>query len=112
MSIRAIELFYLEIKKNSKLRSEVENAKARYANKKLSPLNAEQFIENGLIPLARKHGMNFSLDDLIDFASKEHAELLEKQRELMSDDELVAVSGGKNVDALVSLQTFLTLVES
>lgn len=94
MSIQAIESFYIKIKKSESVQQELESIKKKLLNGRLSPLNAEEFIERGLIPLAKKLGFYFSLDDLMDYASKSHAEML-KQTKLLSEKELEAVSGGK-----------------
>lgn len=94
MSIKAIEKFYIEVKKNKTLKEELESLKKRLLKDRLSQFNAEDFIEQGIIPLAKRYGMIFSLDDLMDYASKSHAQLLQ-QANMLSEEELEAVSGGR-----------------
>lgn len=105
MSIKEIEKFYIEVKKNKTLKEELESIKKRLLKDRLSQFNAEDFIEEGLIPLARRYGMIFSLDDLMDYASKSHAQLL-KQANMLSEEELEAVSGGRS-EAEIDILLFL-----
>ncbi len=63
MSIQAIESFYIKIKKSKSVKQELESIKKDLLNGHLSPLNAEEFIEKGLIPLAKKLGFHFSACD-------------------------------------------------
>ena len=96
MSVKSIDEFYLHLLNNDEAKSKFKQLKNRYAKENLTPENAIEFLEMGLIPFAQQLGYNFSVDDIIDYEAKNHTKQLRKEYQQLSDESLENISAGSN----------------
>lgn len=99
MSIKNLEKFLFQLKNNSNLRNDFNIIKENYKNIPNNESNI--FIEKEVIPFAAKHGMDFSLQELINYSLKDSTRLI-------SDEELEGVTGGK-INAILTTLLASTL---
>lgn len=87
MSVENVQKFFELVKSNEELAQEIEKIKNEAQNK-AGTVNYEQIISENVIPMAKKHGLEFTLEDFLKYSSS-----IAPQGEL-SDDDLLNVSGG------------------
>ncbi len=86
MSIRDVERFLELVKTDEKLKGNIVKTIKTLQRKEGKSFNEDQLIENVIIPLAQKRGINFTEKDFLNYADKKTLELRE--------EDLPKVSGG------------------
>lgn len=87
MSVENVQKFFELVKSNEELAQEIERIKNEAQNK-AGAVDYEQIISKNVIPMAKEHGLGFTLEDFLKYSSS-----IAQQGEL-SDDDLLNVSGG------------------
>lgn len=87
MSIENVQKFFELVKTDEELAPEIAKIKNETQNKG-EAVDYEQVIIKKIIPLAKKLGLDFNLDDFLSYTNT-----VAQQGEL-SDDDLLNVSGG------------------
>ncbi|MDR3178678.1 MAG: hypothetical protein LBT82_01295 [Oscillospiraceae bacterium] len=103
MKTKGIKEFYVNSNKKKALGDEILKLRKKYPNKQLSHDQAVEFIKNDLIPLAKKHGYSFTLEDCLDLIKKENT------GELNEEELLRAAGGGRLSFKALSLASALLL---
>ncbi|MDR3178855.1 MAG: hypothetical protein LBT82_02210 [Oscillospiraceae bacterium] len=80
-----VENFLINVNENSSMRNEILKLKNKHKNENLSEKNKLSFIINGVLPIAKKYGYNFTIEEYFQ---------INKRREL-SQKELENTTGGK-----------------
>lgn len=105
MFVKSIDQFYMKLMQDKNMQEKFKELQNSYKGK-LTPNKAIDFLENGLIPFARKYGFVFSLDDLIDYEAKTHINNIKRQ--ILTDDDLEDISGGKFTVEQVQSAMYIT----
>ena len=103
MAIENVKKFFELVKSDEELAREIAKIKDEIQNKG-EAVDYEQIISKKVIPLAKKHGLDFTMEDFLKYTNS-----MVQQGEL-SDDDLLNVSGGMNFkQGVVMGLTLLTL---
>lgn len=103
MAIENVKKFFELVKSDEELAREIAKIKDEIQNKS-ETVDYEQIISKKVIPLAKKHGLDFTMEDFLKYTNS-----MVQQGEL-SDDDLLNVSGGMNFkQGVVMGLTLLTL---
>ena len=97
-----IRLFYEEIVKSKELAEKIESINANYADEQLAEDDRLKIIENEIIPIAKEHGFDFSIQELIDYSKPDMT--------VLNEDDLDSIDGGiitKNVDSKGNTEFFV-----
>ncbi len=90
MAVENVKKFFELVKSDEKLSREIAKIKDEIQNKG-ETVDYEQIISKKVIPLAKKHGLDFTMEDFLKYTNS-----VVQQGEL-SDDNLLNVSGGMNL---------------
>ncbi len=85
MSIKNVEKFFDLIKSDENIAKELIKINNKIQQKD-SVFDEEQFIKSKVVPIAKKHGINFTAKEFLEYAENQISEL--------SDEELLNISGG------------------
>lgn len=103
MAIENVKKFFELVKSDEELAREIAKIKDEIQNKG-ETVDYEQIISKKVIPLAKEHGLDFTMEDFLKYTNS-----MVQQGEL-SDDDLLNVSGGMNFkQGVVMGLTLLTL---
>lgn len=103
MAVENVKKFFELVKSDEKLSREIAKIKDEIQNKG-ETVDYEQIISKKVIPMAKKHGLDFTMEDFLKYTNS-----MVQQGEL-SDDDLLNVSGGMNFkQGVVMGLTLLTL---
>lgn len=90
MAVENVKKFFELVKSDEKLSREIAKIKDEIQNKG-ETVDYEQIISKKVIPMAKKHGLDFTMEDFLKYTNS-----VVQQGEL-SDDNLLNVSGGMNL---------------
>lgn len=90
MAIENVKKFFELVKSDEELAREIAKIKDEIQNKG-ETVDYEQIISKKVIPMAKKHGLDFTMEDFLKYTNS-----MVQQGEL-SDDDLLNVSGGMNL---------------
>lgn len=90
MAIENVKKFFELVKSDEELAREIAKIKDEIQNKG-ETVDYEQIISKKVIPLAKEHGLDFTMEDFLKYTNS-----MVQQGEL-SDDDLLNVSGGMNL---------------
>lgn len=90
MAVENVKKFFELVKSDEKLSREIAKIKDEIQNKG-ETVDYEQIISKKVIPMAKKHGLDFTMEDFLKYTNS-----MVQQGEL-SDDNLLNVSGGMNL---------------
>ncbi len=90
MAIENVKKFFELVKSDEELAREIAKIKDEIQNKG-ETVDYEQIISKKVIPLAKEHGLDFTIEDFLKYTNS-----MVQQGEL-SDDDLLNVSGGMNL---------------
>lgn len=90
MAIENVKKFFELVKSDEELAREIAKIKDEIQNKG-ETMDYEQIISKKVIPLAKEHGLDFTMEDFLKYTNS-----MVQQGEL-SDDDLLNVSGGMNL---------------
>lgn len=102
LSIRDVERFLELVKTDEKLKGNIVKTIKTLQRKEGKSFNEDQLIENVIIPLAQKRGINFTEKDFLNYADKKTLELRE--------EDLPKVSGGVDKTSKAKLLLGVTLL--
>ncbi len=97
-----VKKFYDLAEKDEGLKTELIKVNERIKSKQSDFDGIKKLIEDEILPLAKKKGLGFTVDELMSFANQKYTEL--------SEEELLEVSGGLSArSAAIGLSTVLLL---
>ncbi|MDQ5983711.1 MAG: hypothetical protein RUMPE_00737 [Eubacteriales bacterium SKADARSKE-1] len=81
-----VKKFYLMVEKDEVLRKELLEMDKRYQQKDIKRVMLPALIEKEIIPIAKKRRLNFSTEEFMEY--------LEEKRNILTEEDLLDVSGG------------------
>ncbi len=102
MSMENVKKFYELALKDEELKRELKRINERITVKQSDFVGIRKLVEEEILPLAKKRGLDFTADEIVSFANEQYTKL--------SEEDLLEVSGGLSTrNTAIGLSTVLLL---